>query len=105
MFKFRYLTVRLSPTKGGFQLHPNWGDCLEPTDCICTDGCSQCSGDCTGCTATCKGPDSAGAILVDREGEVEMMLDFKGLQAVVKKIEKADQGQKAARAKQTKRSR
>ncbi len=104
MFKSRYLTVRVRSTKGGFQFHPNWGDCLEPSECICTDGCSQCSGDCTGCTATCKGPDSTGAILVDRGGEVEMMLDLRGLQAVVKKIEQADKGQTAARAKRTKRS-
>jgi hypothetical protein len=103
MFKSRYLTVRISPTKGGFQFHPNWGDCLEPSECICTDGCSNCSGDCTGCTATCKGPDSTGAIVVDRGGEVEMMLDLKGLKAVVAKIEKAETVQKSARTKKSKR--
>ena len=101
MFKHRYLTVRISPTRRGFQLHPNWGDCLEPSDCICTDGCSACSGDCSACgTATCKGPDSAGAIVVDPAGKVEMVLDLKGLQAVLAKVGKAE---KAAGARKRKR--
>ena|SRR5581483_100193 len=103
MFRSRYLTVRIASAKGGFQFHPNLGDCLEPTDCICTDGCSQCSGDCTGCTQTCKGPDSTGAILVDRAGQVEMLLDLKGLRAVLAKVEQADNVQKAAGGKRKKR--
>lgn len=103
MFKSRYLTVRIGPMKGGFQFHPNWGDCLEPSECICTDGCSNCSGECTGCTATCKGPDSTGAIIVDRAGEVEMMLNLKGLRAVLKKIEQADNVQKVVSARRKRR--
>ena len=103
MFKSRYLTMRLSPTKGGFHFHPNWGDCLEPSNCICTDGCSQCSGDCTGCTVSCKGPVSAGAILVDRGGEVEMVLNLKGLKAIIAKAEQADIAQKAGKSKRKKR--
>ncbi len=91
MFKHKYLTMRLSPTTKGLELHPKWNeDCLEPTQCICTDGCSQCSGDCTGCSATCKGPDSTGAILVDREGEVEFVLDLAALQKVIQIAEKSE---------------
>jgi hypothetical protein len=104
MFKSRYLTVRISPTKGGIQFQPNW-DCVPPDTCFCTDGCTYCSGDCTNCTATCRGPDSAGAILIDPEGQVEMMLDLKGLQAIVQNIElEAEKVQKkAVRARKTKR--
>jgi hypothetical protein len=91
MFKHKYLTMRLSPSAQGLQFHPRWSeDCLEPTECICTDGCSNCSGDCTGCSATCKGPDSTGAILVDREGEVEMVLDLVALQRIIKVLETSE---------------
>jgi len=99
MFKSRYLTFRVSPVRQGLTLHPNLGDCLEPSDCICTDGCSNCSGDCTGCTATCRGADSTGGIFVDRRGEVELMLDVQGLQALVKKVARADAGRRIAKGK------
>lgn len=90
MFEHKYLTMRLAPASNGLELHPKWGaDCLEPSDCICTDGCSYCSGDCSDCTATCRGESSTGAILVDREGEVEFVLNLPALQKVIVEAERA----------------
>lgn len=107
-FKQKYLTMRLSPSAKGLDFHPNWGDCLEPSQCICTDGCSQCSGDCTGCTVSCKGPNSAGAILVDKGGQVEMVLNLAAIQKIIEVAAKAEAAAvknavgKAARAKSRK---
>jgi len=89
-FKHKYLTMRLAPSSRGLEFHPQWGDCLEPSECVCTDGCSNCSGDCTGCTATCKGADSTGAILVDKQGEVELVLNLAALQKVIELAAKAE---------------
>jgi hypothetical protein len=91
-FKQKYLTMRLSPSAKGIDFRPNWGmgDCLEPTQCVCTDGCTQCSGDCTGCTATCKGSDSTGAIIVDKRGQVELVLNLAALQKVIEVAAKAE---------------
>jgi hypothetical protein len=96
VFEHKYLTMRLTPASNGLELHPKWsGDCLEPSDCICTDGCSYCSGGCSDCTATCRGESSTGAILVDKEGEVEFVLNLAVLQKVIAIAERSEKQERA----------
>jgi hypothetical protein len=84
MFKHKYLTMRIRPSERGLEFHPDWAEECVDTECNCTDGCTQCSGDCTGCTVSCVGPDSAGALIPDREGKVELVLDLEALEKIIK---------------------
>ncbi|KAA1418241.1 hypothetical protein FE697_020635 [Mumia zhuanghuii] len=87
-FKHQYLTMSISATRRGLEFRPKWGEgCDIDTGCVCTDGCTNCSGECTACSATCKGPDSTGALIPNPQGEVELVLNLKAIAAVLKSVE------------------
>jgi hypothetical protein len=76
MFEHRYLTIRVSPVEGGLEFAPDWGN-------ACDGGCTD---TCAGCSVTCK-KNSLGGFLADPEEEMALVLDLRGVQALLKQVD------------------